>query len=272
MCNVLQVNRSTYYNYVKREQEEEKKETNEEEVLAEEIQKIFDRNRETYGTRRIKGDLEEEGFVVSRRRIGHIMKQKGLVSCYTKPSFRVHKSSTNEAPTANLLDRQFTQDREKKAVVSDLTYVQVGDQWNYICTLVDLFNREIIGFSTGRQKDAELVLRAFASVPGDLHKIDLFHTDRGSEFANHQLDEFLDTFAMKRSLSKKGCPYDNAVAEATFKTIKTEFVKRKKFSSLERLNLEFQDYVHWFNHFRRHSTLGYLSPINYKLMHLQEAV
>jgi transposase InsO family protein len=96
----------------------------------------------------------------------------------------------------------------------------------------------------------------------------MFHTDRGREFKNQVIDEALETFNIKRSLSLKGCPYDNAVAEATFKIIKTEFVKKRHFDSLEELHRD----VHWFNHLRIHGTLDYLSPVEYKLMHLKKTV
>jgi putative transposase len=98
----------------------------------------------------------------------------------------------------------------------------------------------------------------------------LFHTDRGSEFKNLLIDETLSTFNIGRSLSMKGCPYDNAVAEATFKIIKTEFVSQMTFNSLEHLALEFSDYVNWFNKLRIHVTLGYVSPIEYKRLFLKK--
>jgi putative transposase len=132
-----------------------------------------------------------------------------------------------------------------------------------------LFNREIIGCSTGPNKDALLVHRALASIQSDLQKVQVFHTDRGNEFKNNLIDEALETFKIQRSLSMKGCPYDNAVAEATFKIIKTEFVKKRSFDSLEDLTRELHDYVHWFNKLRIHGTLDYLSPIEYKLVHLK---
>ncbi|MCQ6281964.1 IS3 family transposase [Bacillus sp. EB600] len=130
----------------------------------------------------------------------------------------------------------------------------------------------MIGYSTGQNKDALLVYRALASIKADLHKIQLFHTDRGNEFKNKLIDEALETFKIKRSLSMKGCPYDNAVAEATFKIIKTEFVKGRSFDSLEDLTRELHDYIHWFNLLRIHGTLDYLSPIEYKLTHLKKVV
>ncbi len=115
-------------------------------------------------------------------------------------------------------------------------------------------------------------MQAFASVKGDLRQIQLFHTDRGSEFKNLTIDEIINTFKIKRSLSMKGYPYDNAVAEATFKLIKAEFVRNRKFESLAQLRQELSTYVKWFNEARIHSTLGYLSPLAYKEVALKKSV
>ena len=153
-------------------------------------------------------------------------------------------------------------------MVSDLTYVRVGQNWHYICVLVDLYNREIIGHSAGPHKSAQLVQRAFSSVSYNLNRLELFHTDRGSEFKNKLIDQALATFGIERSLSEKGTPYDNAVAEATFKTIKTEFVYGSVFSCQQELDLELFDYVNWFNNIRIHGSLNYKTPAEYKLMHL----
>ena len=100
----------------------------------------------------------------------------------------------------------------------------------------------------------------------------MFHTDRGREFNNRLIEDALHTFGIRRSLSEKGCPYDNAVAEATFKIIKTAFVKKRVFSSLIELEREFQDYVNWFNHLRIHGTLDYQSPVHYKQSLLKKIV
>ncbi len=182
--------------------------------------------------------------------------------------FKLSPSSCNESDVGNTLNRAFDQDQELKVVVSDLTYVRVGQRRHYNCVLVDLYNREIIGHSAGPHKSAALVRRAFASVPYNLHQLELFHTDRGSEFKNQLIDQALETFGIKRSLSEKGTPYDNAVAEATFKTIKTEFVKGAYFTGQQALDLELFDYVHWFNHIRIHGSLDYVTPTEYKLTNL----
>lgn len=217
-------------------------------------------------------ELKKRGYQVSRRRIGRIMKQKGLVSNYTVAQFRPHIDHCDESKTANLVNRKFDEQPYLKVVVSDLTYVRVGSNWHYICVLVDLFNREIIGYSAGRNKDAPLVSKAFAMVKTKLNHIQIFHTDRGNEFKNELIDNTLSAFGISRSLSMKGCPYDNAVAEATFKIIKTEFVRNHTFDTLNDLSYRLADYVNWFNHHRIHSSLGYLTPFQYKHDNLKKVV
>ena len=264
MCRVLQVNRSTYYYEAKQKPDESE--------LISEITEIFHVSRNNYGTRKIKKELMDAGKQVSRRRIGRIMKQEGLVSNYTTAQFKPHKDTCNESKTENVLNRQFQGREYRKVVVSDLTYVRVGTQWNYICVLVDLFNREIIGYSAGKHKTAELVKEAFQSVEGSLEDICLFHTDRGNEFKNQTIEELLEVFDIERSLSHKGCPYDNAVAEATFKIIKTEFVWNETFANLKELKLKLWDYVNWYNHHRIHSSLGYQTPVQYRENNLKKVV
>lgn len=130
------------------------------------------------------------------------MKEQGLVSKYTVAQFKPSKSPCNESEVGNTLNREFNQDEELKVIVSDLTYVRVQQKQHYICVLVDLYNREIIGYSAGPHKSAELVQRAFASVKYNLHRLQLFHTDRGSEFKNKLIDQALETFGIERSLSE----------------------------------------------------------------------
>jgi len=256
LCKCLGIARSTYYY--------ETKGTPDETELEDEIEEIFNQNRKVYGSRKIKVELLKRGRRVSKRRICRLMKNRYLESAYSKSRFKVHTGKCNEALIANELDRQFNGKDQYAAVVSDLTYVRVNYKWNYICILVDLFNREIIGYSAGLNKDATLVYSAFATVKANLSEIQMFHTDRGSEFNNQLIDDVLTTFDIKRSLSLKGCPYDNAVAESTFKIFKAEFVYGRSFECMERLRLELGDYIHWFNNQRIHSALGYLSPRDFK--------
>ena len=256
MCKVLQISRNTYYYVAALKPDESELETK--------IETIFHSNRDVYGSRKIKKELAKEDLQISRRRICRIMKKLGLISSYTIAAFHPHKTKCNKSPIKNELNREFNDQKKYAVVVSDLTYVRVNYKWNYVCVLIDLFNREIIGHSAGTHKNAELVYDAFASVKVDLNMIQMFHTDRGSEFKNQLIDEMLDVFQIKRSLSMKGCPYDNAVAESNFKMFKTEFVKGRNFSSLEQLKVELDDYIYWFNNIRTHGSLNYMTPVEYR--------
>lgn len=257
MCKVLKISRSLIY-YSKSEKGTDLK-------LEKKIKKIFINSRNNYGTRKIKKELDKKFFKTSRRKIGRIMKKYGLVSNYTVKQYKVHKSKCNEENVENIVDRDFDRDDQLEVVVSDLTYVNVAGSWNYICVIIDLFNREIIGYSAGKNKDADLVHKAFSGINKSLDKIRIFHTDRGSEFKNNIIDDLLSTFKVTRSLSKKGCPYDNAVAEATFKIIKTEFVHQYRFESLDDLQKLLFDYVNWYNNIRIHGSLDYLTPMGYRM-------
>ena len=264
ICKVLQVSRSTYYY-------EARQKTDESELPAAIID-IFKASRNNYGTRKIKCELAKLDIIASRRRIGRMMKQEGLVSTYTTALFHPQKDTCNESKMENVVNRKFDEQPYLNVVVSDLTYVRVGMSWNYICILVDLFNREIIGYSAGSHKTAKLVKQALMTVKGSLENINIFHTDRGNEFKNQLIEETLKVFDITRSLSHKGCPYDNAVAEATFKILKTEFVKNQTFANLDALKLQLADYVNWFNNPRIHSALGYLTPVEYRINNLKKVV
>lgn len=232
--------------------------------LKEKIREVFNKNRRVFGTRKIKVKLTDEGIVASRARIGRLMKGMGLVSVYNTMKYKSSHASCNEQHIANIVDRNFAVGQAKTVLVSDLTYVRVGKRWMYLCTIVNIATRQIVGYSAGEHKNADLVEKAFAKISMSLFEAELFHTDRGREFDNKKIDDLLSVFSIKRSLSKKGCPYDNAVAEALYKIIKTEFVRNRVFGTLQQLQVEFYDYIHWYNAKRIHGSLNYMTPLEFK--------
>ncbi len=147
-------------------------------------------------------------------------------------------------------------------IVTDLTYVRVGKKWHYIFLILDLFNREIIGYSCG-EKRYRIGKRSLWSDSYPLTYVKLFHADHGKKFDNQSIDDILNGFGITRSLSKKGFPYDNAVAESTYKFVKVEFVHQYQFKTLAQLRLELFDYVHWWNYLRLHGTLGMKHRYNF---------
>ena len=258
-CKILGVPRATYYACKEKIFESEKPD-----VLTDDVIRVFKDSHKRYGSRRIKKQLEKEGITVSRPRVAKIMRKNSLKSTYNSKKYVNHKSKVNEQQIPNVLDRNFDGWPPRTHIVSDLTYVKVRSKWCYVCLLIDLYNREIVGHAASKSKDTRLVKSAFATLEFPLSDIEVFHTDRGSEFDNFELDEMLRVFEIKRSLSKKGCPYDNAVDESTNKILKNEFVYQETFDSLYDLQIKLSDFVNWYNHKRLHSTLGYMSPVEFR--------
>src|SRR5699024_9623510 len=146
-CNILQIRRSTYYYEAKNDEYKD-------EELTTIIVDILKKSRNIYGKRTTKKKLEKLGSTVCLRRMTRIKKEQDLVSKYTVAQFKPTKSNCNESEVGNVLNREFNEDQELKVVVSDLTYVRVDKKGHYICILVDLYNREIIGYSAGPNKTA----------------------------------------------------------------------------------------------------------------------
>ena len=226
---------------------------------------IWRDSRGEYGAPLIKMRLAAKGMTASRRRIRRVMAAEGLVSSYARPSFKPQPSKANDAPVANLIDRRFDGYAPRTHVVSDLTYVRVGGRWNYVCLLVDLYNREIVGHAAGERKTSDLVKSAFATLKFPLSDIEVLYTDRGGEFASAAIDEMLEVFGIERSLSRKGCPYDNAVIESCNKTLKATLIYRNAYGSLDQLRRSLNAWVWWYNNERIHSTLGYMSPVEFRM-------
>lgn len=255
MCKFLKFPRSSFYYTPKPKSVDA---TFENAVIDE-----FHKSHNNYGTRKLKVMLARRGFLASKRRIGKVMKKYDLVSNYTLKLKKTKRSHVNNDDICNIINREFNNRAPLEVVVSDLTYVKVAGKWNYICVLLDLSNRQIIGSAVGKSKGAQIVKSAFFSVKSDLRKIKLFHTDRGSEFKNFVVEGILKTFGIARSLSAKGSPVDNAVAEAMYRIIKIEFAFEREFASFDELELLWFDYVNWYNNVRIHGSLGYKSPVDF---------
>ena len=217
-----------------------------------------------YGSRKIKASPGRSGVTVSRRRVCRIMRENGPVGAYGRKRSRVRPGAADEADVPNVVARGFGGRAPRTHICSDLAYVRVGTSWNYVCLLVDPCNREIVGHSAGPRKDARLVKSAFATLSFPISDIEVFHTDRGSEFDNAEIDPMLEAFGIERSLSAKGCPYDNAVDESTNRILKAELARRETFGTTRELRAKLSDYVHRYDNFRIHSTLGYMSPVEFR--------
>ena len=265
MCKVLKVNSSSYYHWcrtgciVYRVDER----------LNDLIQSIFKAGRNAYGQRRIKEALEKKhGLIVSKRRIGNIMKSLNLVPKMRK-KFKVNTTDSNhDLPIApNILNRDFNSEVPDTKYVGDITYIHTAEGWLYLATVIDLYSRKIVGWSMDDNMRVSLVNDALKMAirrrnpPAGL----IWHTDRGSQYASHSHRDLLKEHLIVQSMSRKGNCWDNAVAESFFHSLKTEFTNHEMFETRAKANEMIFEYIEvFYNRQRMHSSNNYLSPVEYE--------
>ena len=192
------------------------------------------------------------------------MEGSSLAGACARARFRPRAGGPDGAGLPNVLGRELDGCAPHARLAGDLACVRVLSVWRCICPLVGLASREIAGHAAGAREDAELAKPAFATVAFPLFDIDVFHSGRGSESDDMAPDEMLEVFGIAGSLSKRGCPCDDAVDESADKMLKAELVYGEGFGSLEELQAKLGDYVWWYNHERMHSTLGCMSPVEFR--------
>jgi len=264
MCQFVNVSRSCYYDWLKRPKTEREKENEE---LIDHLKTLFLEGRETYGTRRLKRKLEDLGYTVSRRRIGRLMKRAGLV-CKTKRKFKVTTDSKHNKPIApNRLERQFDVKMSDQYYVGDITYVETQEGWLYLAVVIDLYSRQVVGWSMNKRMKATLVNDALlmAIWKRKPAKGLIWHTDRGSQYASHSHREILNQHSVIQSMSRKGNCWDNAVSESFFHTLKTELVHHCNFKTRAEAQHTIFEYIEvFYNRIRVHSANDYCSPVDYE--------
>lgn len=265
LCRFMGVTRSCYYDWLNSPKTGREKEN---EVLTERLKKLFEDSRKTYGTRRLKRKLAEQDIHVSRRRIGRLMRQAGLF-CKTKRRFKATTNSSHNKPVApNLLDRQFEVSEPDRYYVGDITYIATLEGWLYLAVVIDLFSRQIVGWSMDERMKAKLVNDALLMAiwkrkpKGGL----VWHTDRGSQYASNSHRKILSDHNIVQSMSRKGNCWDNAVSESFFHSLKTELTHHCQFKTREEAKLAIFEYIEvFYNRERLHSANDYLSPVDYEM-------
>ena len=264
MCQVLEVSVSGYYAWRGRP---ESTRAQKDRALTEKIKASHQRSRGTYGTPRIRADLADEGEQVSRQRIGRLMKAANLrVRC--KRPFRVTTKASSAHPIAeNLLNREFGTDRPNRKWVTDITYLPTTEGWLYLATVMDLFSRKIVGWAMSERLHTPLVTAALNMAwqrrqpeAGLLH-----HSDRGSQYSSEVYRQALERLEAVQSMSNKGQCWDNAVQESFFSTLKVELDLRQARGTRAQTRSDVFEWIEvFYNRQRRHSSLGYRSPVAFE--------
>ena len=264
MLQVLGASRSGYYAWLKRGESNRSKSNNK---LKIKIDKIFELHKGRYGSPRITVELHKEGENCSRVRVARLMKELGLRS-KTRKKYKVTTNSNHgKKVNKNLLNQSFKISSPDRVWVSDITYVWTKTGWLYLTIIMDLFNREIIGSSKSVDLSSKnTVIKAFKEAcmkripPVGL----IFHSDRGIQYCSEEFRRYLKKYKIEQSMSGKGNCYDNAVSESFFHTLKREAVHGITFLNFEEASRELFEYIEvYYNRNRIHSTLGYMSPLEY---------
>jgi len=265
LCEALDVSRSGFHAWLNRSPS---RRFQEDESLVDVIRRSFLGSDRTYGARRVWRDVLAEGIDCGLHRIERLMKANALKA---RPRRRYLPPDTGErmakAVAPNVLDRQFHAAAPNSKWIADFTYIWTGEGWLYVAAVIDLFSRRVVGWSMSAAMTAQLVIDALLMAIWRRGRPDalLHHSDQGSQYTSEQFRLLLEDHGVSCSMSRSGNVWDNAAMESFFSSLKTERTARKTYRSRAEAKADVFDYIErFYNPKRRHSTLGYLSPIEFE--------
>jgi len=271
MCRVLQVHQSGYYRWLSSRDDGSRSHGSgrerENRLLRAQIGSVFGEYKSRYGCRRVQKELQARGVVVNRKRVARLMREAGL-EAKGKRRFKATTQSRHRYPVApNLLERRFQVQGVNRLWVSDITYVWTGEGWLYVAIILDAWSRKVVGWSWSASLEADFAVKALKEAVQDrcpeagwMH-----HSDQGSQYACGDYQQVLGKANAVVSMSRKGDCWDNAMAESFFGTFKKELIHREKFQTRQQAVSAIFEYIEvFYNRKRRHSKLGYQSPVEFE--------
>jgi putative transposase len=265
MCEVLGVSRSGFYDWLQRPESARAAHNR---LLLVQIRTSFEGSDRTYGSPRIFRDLIGWGYACSENRVARLMRKASIVARRRRRRLPVdHGARPEAAIAANLLARNFVATAPNQRWVADFTYIWTTEGWLYFAAVLDLFSRRIVGWSMSAQMTSELVADALMMAiwrRGWPHEL-LHHSDQGSQYSSESFQRLLAEHGITCSMSRQGDVWDNSAMESFFSTLKTERVNRKIYRTRDEARADVFDYVErFYNPRRRHSTIGYVSPVEFE--------
>lgn len=265
MCRLMGINRRSYYSYQRREKK--RPVDPDKEDILDWIKKISESSRYSYGARRLKKGLNALGYPIGIRKTKRFMKEAGVFVRYRK-KYKVTTNSKHSKPIfENVLSRDFNVPAPDRAYVSDITYINTKEGWLYLAVVIDLFSRRVVGWSMSSRMKASLVCDALkmAIWQRKPKRGLIVHSDRGSQYASCEYRRLLEQHGCIGSMSRKGDCWDNAVAESFFGSLKQEQVQWQHYQTRNEAHQDILNYISMFyNSYRLHSYLGYMSPMQYE--------
>jgi putative transposase len=272
-CRVLRVSVSGYHEHLLRRRDILRRRHLNDEALLVHIRAVYAKNRGAYGWPRIWRQLRAQGIRVGKQRVQRLMQQHGI-RARGKRRFRIATTDSRHGlPIApNLLDRNFTVATPNQVWVGDITYIPSDEGWLFLAVVLDLFSRQVVGWSMRADMGRELVIEALDMAwlkrspdsKADPKTELIFHSDRGSQYASYEFNRVLKECGITPSMSRKGNCWDNACSETLFGSLKVERLHGEHFETLRQAKDETLDWLLWYNQTRLHSTLNYVSPTQFE--------
>lgn len=262
ICEVLALPRSSYYHA-----SAPTKTQLEDQELATLITSIFKRHKRRYGYRRILSDLADEGVVCSAQRVRRIMKEQGLKAIQPKNFVPRTSDGRADKPSPNLITDEGLPSTPNRVFAGDITHIPTQHGWLYLALVIDLCSRRVVGWKLANHMRSDLVTDALDQAVRSTPNIEdrVFHSDRGSQYGSRQFRGFLTDNNMRQSMSRRANPYDNAWTESMIGTLKAEMLQGGTFNSSEDAYTEIFAYIEsYYNQSRKHSSLGYQSPLKFE--------
>jgi putative transposase len=264
MCRVLQVSASGFYGWCDRAP---CKRAIDDAVMTERIRAVHVESHATYGMPRVRAELMDQGVVISRKRVARLMRRARIRGISRRRGFVVTtRRDAGNAPAPDLVQRRFSADAPDRLWVADLTYVATWAGFVFLAVVLDVWSRRVVGWSIDERMTGELVLAALnMALQQRKPESVVHHSDQGSQYTAIEFGKRCREMGVRPSMGSVGDAYDNAMAESFFASLECELIDRRSFKTKTEARLALFTYIEgWYNPRRRHSALGYRSPVNFE--------
>jgi putative transposase len=264
ICRLLEVSTSGYYAWLKRPPS---KRSQEDEVLIEKIRHYHRISDGTYGAPRILEDLQEEGVSVGQKRVARLMRTAGLQGVTRRKATWTTVREPSAEPAPDLVQRNFSVDKPDQLWVADITYIHTWAGFLFLAVVMDAWSRRIVGWSMANHLRTELVLDALGMAIDQRRPVGVIHhSDQGSQYTSFAFGKRCQEVGIRPSMGSAGDCYDNALAESFFATLECELLDRRKLRTREEAGRAVFEFIEgWYNLYRRHSSIGQVSPVRYEM-------
>jgi len=263
LCRILGISTSGYYAWLNRSPSAR---AQSDARLSERIWALHQRSRSSYGVPRILEDLQEEGERINHKRVARLMRSAGLVGNSRRKGFKTTVRDRDARPAPDRVQRCFTAERPDRLWVADITYVPTLAGFLFLAVVMDVFSRRIVGWAMATHLRTELILDAlnmaiYQRRPQDV----IHHSDQGTQYTSIAFGARCKEAGIRPSMGSVGDCFDNAMCESFFATLECELLDRSRFETQAEAKMAIFDFIEgWYNPHRRHSSIGYLSPVNYE--------